>query len=608
MSRVLVALAATVLTASLASAQDVQIFQIRPGGPGDFQGPPVPPSGSQTPARDTPAKTGTATIRGRVLAADNGQALRKAQVRASSPDVRENRLVTTDVDGRYEVKELPAGRYTITAAKGSYVSLSFGQLRPFEPGKPLDVREGQTIEKVDFFLPRGGVLTGRVLDEYGDPASDVAVQVMRSQFVQGQRRLIPAGRGAMTDDIGGFRIFGLSPGQYYVSATLRPGIGPGIGAGIGPGIGQVLIGDIARTADDRSGYAPTYYPGTPNVAEAQRITLDVGQAISDLVMTLAPVRLATVSGTAIDSAGRPFAGAMIMVGESRGLGMMVGPGSQVRADGSFTVNGLAPGEYTLQVFRSPAPFGPPGLIGPAGAARTDDSESATAAISVNGSDISDVYLVGMRPSTVTGRIVAASVSNTAQSLRPSTLAVQLVPAELGPLMGPPSRGAVRDDFTFEAQARPGRVRVNLAPLPAGWAVKAVRHRGDDVTDTGLDVRPNEDVEGLDIEMTDQIITVTGVVTGAGRAAVKDYSVVVFARDADRWAFPRYQRMARPDQDGRFKITGLPPGSYDAIALDYVDPGEVNDPELLGRLKANATGFSVGDGETKQLDLRLSSIP
>src|SRR5437867_874726 len=68
-----------------------------------------------TAARDpnAPRKTGTAIVRGRVVAADTGQPLRRAQVRFMAAELRENRLATTDVDGRYEIKELPAARYTI---------------------------------------------------------------------------------------------------------------------------------------------------------------------------------------------------------------------------------------------------------------------------------------------------------------------------------------------------------------------------------------------------------------------------------------------------------------------------------------------------------------
>jgi protocatechuate 3,4-dioxygenase beta subunit len=184
---------------------------------------PAAPGLPQAPARDATPKTGTARIRGRVLAADTGQPLRKAQVRAISPDLRENRLATTDRDGLYEFTELPAGRYQLTASKGSFVQLQYGQTRPFEAGKPLEIGEGQTIERVDFGLPRGSLITGRVMDEFGEPATDVQVAALRYQFVQGRRQLVPAGRTVTTNDLGEYRVFGLPPGQYYVSATLRAG-------------------------------------------------------------------------------------------------------------------------------------------------------------------------------------------------------------------------------------------------------------------------------------------------------------------------------------------------------------------------------------------------
>jgi hypothetical protein len=298
---------------------------------------------------------------------------------------------------------------------------------------------------------------------------------------------------------------------------------------------------------------------------------------------------------------------MIMVAQSQGFGMTVGPGNQVRGDGTFVLNGLAPGEYTLQLFRPPGPFLAPGSNGPVSGVPSDSPESATATITVNGSDIDDVRLVGTKPSTVAGRILVSG--SAAQSVRPSSLTVQMLPVRLGPMMGPPARGAVKDDFSFETQASPGNARVNVGPLPRGITVKAVRHNGADVTDTGLDIRPNEDIDGLAIELTDQVTTVTGLVTGTGSSAlVKDYTLVIFAGDAARWTFPRYQRVARPDQDGRFQITGLPSGRYYAIALDYLDQTEANDPDVLDRLRLNATGFSLGEGETRQLELKLSSLP
>jgi len=90
------------------------------------------------PFRDnTPAPKGTAKIIGRIVSADSGNPIRRAQVRVSAPDARTNRMVTTDNQGRYEVGDLPAARYRVTISKAGYVTLEYGQARPFEAGKPL---------------------------------------------------------------------------------------------------------------------------------------------------------------------------------------------------------------------------------------------------------------------------------------------------------------------------------------------------------------------------------------------------------------------------------------------------------------------------------------
>ena len=164
------------------------------------------------PPRDTvqPA-TGTAKIARRVVSAETGAPIRRAQIRISSPDARINRDVTTDSDGRFEFLTLPAGRYRLYVTKAGYVSLEYGQARPFEAGKPLDIANGQSLEKIDFSLPRGSAITGRVTDEFGDPITDVQVQAMRYQFTNGERQLVNAGRVATTDDLGQYRIFGLMP-------------------------------------------------------------------------------------------------------------------------------------------------------------------------------------------------------------------------------------------------------------------------------------------------------------------------------------------------------------------------------------------------------------
>jgi carboxypeptidase family protein/polysaccharide lyase family 4-like protein len=567
MTRLASALAALLLFgAGQAQGQVITITQ--PAG-GVMQGPPP---------RDASAKTGTARIRGHVFAADTGLPLRKAQVRLFSPELRENRTATTDASGAYEIKELPAGRYTLNAGKGSFVSLQYGQLRPFEAGRPLEVLDGQTIEKVDFSLPRGSVVTGRILDEFGDATADVQVMALRYQFIQGRRRLTPAGRPSMTNDVGEFRLYGLPPGQYYLSATLR---------------GMAMAMDA--TSDDRSGYAPTYYPGTPNVNEAQKLNVALGQTVSDINMTLTPVRTARISGTATDSSGKPISAGFVMVIQRTGMMFMGGGGAQIRPDGSFTISNVAPGDYTLQA-NVGGGFGP-----------SLDNETAMATVTVTGEDVTGIHLQGVKPIVASGRIVVDPAQ--AKSLQPSMLRIAVAPAKPDDaFMGPGGVGKVNDDFSFEIKSRPGQqlIRLNAAVASLGWSTKAVRYNGVDVTDSGIDFRPAEDLSGIEIELTNHPTEISGIVTDARGEMKKDYTVVIFARDEQRWSMTsRYIGTSRPDQDGRFKVRSLPPGEYYAIALEYVEPGESSDPEFLARVRALGTTLSLNEGETKTIELKMS---
>lgn len=113
------------------------------------------------------------------------------------------------------------------------------------------------------------------------------------------------------------------------------------------------------------------------------------------------------------------------------------------------------------------------------------------------------------------------------------------------------------------------------------------------------------VDGIEVELTDHPAEVSGLVTDDRGAPVKDYSVLVFARDRERWSGnSRYFGFGRPDQDGRYKTSALPPGDYYAVALDYLDQNESRDPDYLDRLRDKATPFTLGDGESKTLDLKL----
>jgi hypothetical protein len=584
MTRLLAAVVGSILAAPVLPVQDAFVPLSRGG-----QTVSAVPKGAarHAPPRDAQrsANPGTATLRGRVFAADTGQPLRKAQIRITSmgPSMTgqppENRLATTDASGAYEFRELRAGRYNLDAQKGSFIALQYGQRRPFEAGRPLEILDGQTIEKVDFSLARGGVITGRILDEFSEPISDVQVAAMRSQTVSGTRRLVPVGRAATSNDIGEFRLFELPPGDYYVVATRR----------------NNQIGN----PNDRLGYAPTYYPGTADVDSAQRLTVAVGQTTTDLSLSLLLIRTVRVSGTAVDSQGRPMHGYVQAQRQSTvGGALGVAPG-QIRPDGSFAINGLTPGDYTLRA------QGPPASPG-------SDPEFGSAEITVEGNDVTDMRIVGAKPSTITGRVVITS--GDPRSLKLSGVRIALLPAPkpdgTALILGPtPQPVVVNDDWSFQARARSGTMRVDAQGLQPPWNVKAVHYRGTDITDSGLEVKPNEDLGEIEVELTTSTTDISGTATNDRGEPMKDYWALFFAREPERRRPPtRYARAARADQEGRFKTTGLPPGNYFAVALDTFNPNESTDLDFLGRIEARATRFTLGEGETKTLDLKLGSPP
>src|SRR5437868_7081230 len=196
---------------------------------------------SQQPARDTPAQPAapapTGRITGRVVAADSGRPVKRARVFVTAAEVPGGRGMLTDDSGVFDLTELPAGRYTLTVSKSGFVSLSYGQRRPLQAGTPLQLADGQQLKGIEFQLPRGSVISGRVLDEDGDAMPAVNVRVMRYQYLQGERRLTPAGNG-QTDDKGQYRVWGLMPGEYYVNAIARGGGPGGQFFGGGPGGGR----------------------------------------------------------------------------------------------------------------------------------------------------------------------------------------------------------------------------------------------------------------------------------------------------------------------------------------------------------------------------------
>lgn len=557
----------------------------------------------QSDGTERPMKTGTARIRGRVVTADTGAVVRRAQVSLTGTDIG-GQTAVTDTQGRYEFRDLPAGRFTLSVSKPGFLDTRYGQTHPSQRGRRIELADGQRLDKADVALPRGGAVSGRILDEFGDPIPDATVTALRLQRASGQRRLVSTGRTSTTSDLGTFRLFGLGPGEYYVSATVRS-------------FESMAIMHVAAggaTGSNTTGHAATYYPNTPNPAEAQAIALTAGQEVS-VDVQMSPVRLARITGTAVSAEGMPMSRAMVMLipKTMEDVGMM-GWGTETDKDGRFALSGVPPGEYTVQVQSLAAlmseamefmsAYGDKANAAPPSAA--GNREFAMAAVTVAGEDIAGLTIAARRGAKARGRVVFehGRIPDDLTSLR-----VMAEPRDVHNvhLEGPPAQATLKENATFEIDGLAGRRVFQIMDPPKGWFLKRATHGGNDITDNGYVFTPAEDVDGFEIVMTTRPQIVTGSVANDKGTPVDESTVIVFPQDPDKWTGDggRSYAFAQSDQSGHFRISELPAGSYFAIAIDADVAVDWTDPEWLGRAAKTATRFTLEEGATKRLDLKLS---
>lgn len=553
----------------LSAAQTIQAQAPRPG-----QIAPTPPRDASVSA--------SALLRGRVLNPE-GRPLAQAQVRLQAVDSSQPPHMTiTDGDGRFELTDLPAGSYRLTASRTGYLTLEFGQRRPFERGQPIFLDAGETRERADIALPRNGAIEGRVLDENGDPVEGASVRVRQVRFVNGRRRLADAGTAVhRTDDLGRYRIYGLRPGQYVVSAV----------------VGQLLSGEETT---DLQGYAETYFPGTSTPAGAQVITVGLSEDVLAIDFTLSRVGVASVAGIGFNADGEPIQGGLLLSATQRSGTVAPMPvGAYIKPDGTFEFRNVAPGEYVIQAFKP--------RVNP-----WTEGEFGSQFVTISGADVTDILIQTSVGSTITGHV---TVEGTAGSLAPD--AIELVPfpvdLDLSPLQaGPSVRAEIHDDWTLEMAGIHGPRRLLLRRAPPGWALKSVSLNGTDITDTALSFgTKDESLNGVEIVLTSHITEVTGSVIDERGRLVFNATVIVAAQDRERWyEESRFLKRAALGPDGTFSIRGLPPGDYFVTAIDptqMTDAAGWQDPEFLESLGSFATKVTLTDGQKLSVSPKLLLI-
>ena len=522
-------------------------------------------------SRGVQPAAGTARVRGTVAKADTGGPLPRVAVRLTSPrgDARE---AASDTVGRFEFSEVPPGRYLLSVAKAGYVN------------DVIEVTVTGALDDLVVRMAKGGAVAGRIVDDIGEPVVEARVRALRSEYVPGGRRLT-ARHAVQTNDLGEYRLYGLPPGIYYIVANTSKFDLEGYDA--------EKQANIARGGP---GFAPTFFPGSALAADAQPVTVRGGTDVLGIDFALRSVRLARLSGSVVDSRGRPAADTVVMLNVSRTGGAEVTSGVfemgfvAPAADGSFVLSNVKPGEYRLDVYSKAAmeAIARSGSVGLSQAAGMP--ESASVPISVSGEDIENVRIV-----TTPGRRLAGRISVDGAPAAPEVLnrlKIWTVDRRSGLSVSTTLSGAsaiVQPDGTFEVRGVSGTRAFDVNGLPPGWALKSVRTGGMDVTDSGVELR-DADLTDLEVSLTAKPAAIAGTVVDGSNRPVGSAAIIVFPEDRGLWASPPNRHLASvlTASDGSFEVSSLPAGEYlVALVDDLVDGewGEAEKSRASARLRA-----------------------
>ena len=553
--------------------------------------------------RDTsavvPTPMGTASVSGTVvLPGEAAVPVRRAIVTLSATDGRDHRSVATDDAGHFRFTSVPAGRYTLESRKAAYLTTQYGARRHGRPGTSFPVAEAQTVTGLVMTMPRGGVIAGRLSLETGEPLPDTQVMAIPVSLATAGGTSFPGSRDLpdfRTDDDGEFRIYGLVPDTYLLVAY--------------PEIGR---GEIEHNGVV-TGYAPTYFPGTPAAGDAAPVVIAAGDVKTGLGMTVTKVKPAIVSGVVMASNGQPTEAAQVsldLVGPPLPVSQMFSiRANRPDARGQFSFTNVPPGRYRLSARGGGVPVGPPGTS----PRNEDQTDWAQTEIEVHGGNIAGLTLSLQAGMTMSGRLSATGPTPAPDTWTGARVTVRQVrpvgQPESRPLSLAPTRSAtVEADGAFRVNGLiPGDYEVVLslpAAMRSAWAVSAINHTARDLRDAPLTFADGP-VNNVEIVVTTQRTELSGRLTSESGAPATDYYVVAFPADRALWhaASPRL-RVMRPGADGLFSTRDLPPGTYRLVALTDVEPDEHRRAEFLESIYESGITITVTAGTVTRQDVRI----
>jgi len=650
----------------------------RPEG-GQAQGGVTPQGQTPAPGRGpAPPPVGTGLILGQVIEGTSGEPIADAVVSPGrgggptpapgTPAANVFQPVVTGADGRFVFRNLPPGPYAVRATVPGYVSGMVGQGRPGGPDRALDLAEGERIGDATIRVWKYGVITGTVVDEAGEPATDLTVRALRRLTIDGRPQLVAStSQTARTDDRGRYRITRLTPGDYVVvvpvtqstfpTATYDALIQAVIADPVKPpawavdlmlsGGTQAMQGSPARVGDvmwtasfagtpppsasgPSTSYRTTYYPSATSSAQAAVITVRAGEERASIDLQLSLVNTLRVSGI-VQSATGPMANLSVRLqpftADPLATAADLDGGSAVtRADGTFTFVNVPTGQYVIKALR-PAPSesmmrmirGEVGSASP-GAPGTTASTLTTLfgelAVTVADTDVTGVSLLMREGPKVSGRVEFELKTSAAPSQVPTGNGVTLVP--LGGPAGILSMFGA-EPVMLEADGRfktPGQapdrytVTFGRGGGRGSAGIRTITANGRDMTNTPLELK-DTDITDVVIKISDRFGAVSGTVRGPDALAARTATVIIFPADyrallSSGLMSGRVQTIAA-SRTGAYVAGVVMPGDYLIVAVDDADVSDNQDSAFFDALARGATRMTVGDTEKKSQDLVLVKV-
>jgi protocatechuate 3,4-dioxygenase beta subunit len=463
--------------------------------------------------------------------------------------------VRTDNDGRYHVGGLAEGDYMIYALSKAYVSSRSSPMSEVFRSVTLD--EGESRDAVDIALVRGGVITGRVVDDEGRPL--IATYLCLLPVDENGN---PKGRFDFndypmmrTDDRGVYRIYGLAAGRYIISAS----------------------GEGAYSRAKRK-YPDTFHPDATDRKQAKIIEVKEGAEVVNIDIRLgAGKNTYEVTGRVIDAeTGKPLPQAAVLCWGAPDInsGARSGREGVTDSEGVFRVGELPSGRYELAIWNRWRMYDPASA-----STAANEYYSEKTVFEISDSDVSGLEVKAIRGSTISGVVVLEGANDPAVQ---SKLRQMEVGSYIAPDRGLDSyiygviNSKIGDDGGFRLTgAPPGMARFHLRGAQAGeFSIKRVERGGAEIR-SAFEIKRGEQITGVRIVVAHADGTIRGQVELAGGKAPEGWEFHIWADPIRTTADNESQRAfdsggggASADGKGRFVIERLAPGEYE-LRLDVM---------------------------------------